>query len=145
MNFKKSRSVFEKHVFEVFLLHTNFNINRTSRLGVSSHTDRFTDDLFVLSLLRIYFFRILSPKRLPLWKNKRDLHIQGHSKDFWYNKGYASKRLEMYFYLYTMGFNTFQQSWKMFMNSVCLGVYLSVSQSPHSLSVENNNQMSWNF
>ena len=37
-------------------------------------------------------------------------HIQGHLKDLGYNVGYAPKRLEMHFHLYTMGFNTFQQS-----------------------------------
>ena len=64
-------------------------------------------------------------------------HIQGHSKDFCYNMGYASKWLEMYFHLYTMGFNTFQQSWKIFMNLVCL----SVRPSVHSLTLANVFQM----
>ena len=72
-------------------------------------------------------------------------HIQGHSKDFWYNMGYASKRLEMNFHLYTMGFNAFQLSWKMFMNSVCLSVCLSVRRSVRALTLVNILRMFWNL
>ena len=38
-------------------------------------------------------------------------------------------------------FNTFQQSWKVFMHSVCLSVCLSV----HALTLVNILQMSWNW
>ena len=68
-------------------------------------------------------------------------HLQGHSKDFWYNMGYASKRLEMDFHLHTMGFNAFQLSWKMFLNLV----FLSVRRSVRSLTLVNILQMSWNL
>ena len=46
LNFKKSRSIFEKNLFEVLLfhylvyLHTKVGMNRTSRLGMSLYTDR---------------------------------------------------------------------------------------------------------
>ena len=72
---------------------------------------------------------------------KSMFHIQGHSKDFWYNMDYASKRLEMCFHLYTMGFITFQHSLKMLTNSVCLSVHPSV----HALTFVNILQTSWNL
>ena len=67
--------------------------------------------------------------------------VQGHTKDFRYIMGYASKRLEMYFQFCTMVFNTFQQCWKRFMLSVCL----SVRPSVHALTVVNILQISLNL
>ena len=55
--------------------------------------------------------------------------------------GYASKWLEMYFYLFSMGFKTFQQSWKMFLHSVCLSVHPFL----HALILLNMLQMYWNL
>ena len=39
-----------------------------------------------------------------------------------YFRGYTSKRLALFFQLCSTVFNTFQQSWKMLMHSVCLSV-----------------------
>ena len=63
-------------------------------------------------------------------------HIQDHTNDFGYIKGYTSKLLEMYFQLCYMVFNTFQQSSKI-MHSVCLSV--------HALTVVNIFPMSLNL
>ena len=43
-------------------------------------------------------------------KYNRMFHVQDQTKDFGYIMGYASKRLEVYFQLRSMVFNTFQQS-----------------------------------
>ena len=40
--------------------------------------------------------------------HNRTFHVQGHTKDFGYIMGYASKRLVMYFQFCTMVFNAFQ-------------------------------------
>ena len=58
MNFKKSRSILKKSLRGVLTpnlgyLDSKFGMNRTSRLGMSLSTDRFTDKRFVPLLLQI--------------------------------------------------------------------------------------------
>ena len=53
---------FQKYLFELFLLHTKFSINRTSRLGmrytqIERFTERFTNSLFY------YYKRLVSSNR----------------------------------------------------------------------------------
>ena len=54
-------------------------------------------------------------------------------------------RLEMYFEWCSMFFNTFQQSWKNFMDSVYPFAYLSVRPIVHALSLISSLQISWHL
>ena len=52
-------------------------------------------------------------------------HVQNCTKDFWCITDYLSKRLEMYFQLYSMVFILFKEVKKKFMHWFCLSVYAS--------------------
>ena len=74
---------------------------------------------------------------IEMYKNMFLILELDHTKDFKYIMDYALKGLEMYFQWYSMIFNTFHQSLKMFMHSVCLSV--------HTLTLESILQISSNL
>ena len=73
--------------------------------------------------------------------HKSTFHMQYDTKGFWYIMDYDSKQLEIYFLLCSMVINTFRQSWRMFIRSVCLSVHPSM----HALALVNILQKSWNL